>query len=474
MPRPDGSGQICTVTATDNSGLIEVDSVSLQRDATPPTVSLSAPPRSYSTTIPLSWQGQDALGVAHFHVDVSDDQGDSLTVTAVDQVSNTASAQQDVFVPPAVTKYHLHGSTRVAMRVVSGTESVVYYLHGDHLGSVSLTTDGSGAVVARQLYRAWGAARWVSGTLPTDLGYTGQRGQPELGLVFMHARYYEVRLGRWLSADTIVPQPGNPQSLNRFSYVLGNPLEYTDPSGHLANEEIMELFGVSEWTDVLAEFRTGGRLEGRWGFLTMLGKLLGPNGNGVTEMARLYASARSRPYGRFDRGYPLASDELLMTLGVGIVGGQLTLLEHRGNNRARPISALEAGATGDIWTSYHEGHEERFGDVSRGHGFMAGSPGHHVITFDPNNFDTLGAWLDGGGIVAGLIWAPAGAALGCVEVARSFPPFAIPAAQGAPWSELEGPFGDLVLDVGGLVSSWFDVIDLITDFREGAHFDRVQ
>jgi len=84
-------------------------------------------------------------------------------VTAVDQVSNTASAQQDVFVPPAVTRYYLHGSARLAMRVVSGTESVVYYLHGDHLSSVSLTTDDSGAVVARQLWRAWGAARWVSG-----------------------------------------------------------------------------------------------------------------------------------------------------------------------------------------------------------------------------------------------------------------------------------------------------------------------
>ncbi len=46
-----------------------------------------------------------------------------------------------------------------------------------------------------------------------------------------HARYYEVRLGRWLSADTVVPEAGDPQSLNRFSYVLGNPVLYADPSG---------------------------------------------------------------------------------------------------------------------------------------------------------------------------------------------------------------------------------------------------
>jgi hypothetical protein len=48
----------------------------------------------------------------------------------------------------------------------------------------------------------------------------------------MGAREYDPRLGRWLSADTIVPDATNPQSLNRFSYVLGNPLKYTDPSGH--------------------------------------------------------------------------------------------------------------------------------------------------------------------------------------------------------------------------------------------------
>ncbi|MFQ6102534.1 MAG: RHS repeat-associated core domain-containing protein, partial [Anaerolineae bacterium] len=54
------------------------------------------------------------------------------------------------------------------------------------------------------------------------------------GLVFMHARYYDARLGRFISADTVVPGPGNPQDLNRYAYVRNNPLNYTDPSGHRA------------------------------------------------------------------------------------------------------------------------------------------------------------------------------------------------------------------------------------------------
>ncbi|MDH7487629.1 MAG: RHS repeat-associated core domain-containing protein [Anaerolineae bacterium] len=45
-----------------------------------------------------------------------------------------------------------------------------------------------------------------------------------IGLYFYNARYYDPALGWFVSADTIVPEPGNPQALNRYSYVLNNPL----------------------------------------------------------------------------------------------------------------------------------------------------------------------------------------------------------------------------------------------------------
>jgi RHS repeat-associated protein len=73
----------------------------------------------------------------------------------------------------------------------------------------------------------------VPDDFPTDYRFTGQRLESALGSVYhMGARFYDSALGRWLSADTIVPEPGNPQSLNRFSYCLNNPLAYVDPSGH--------------------------------------------------------------------------------------------------------------------------------------------------------------------------------------------------------------------------------------------------
>ncbi len=102
-------------------------------------------------------------------------------------------------------------------------DGVVYYLHGDHLGSTSLTTDENGGVTARQLYFPYGEVRWGEGTLATDFGFTGQRSVAGTGLVFMHARFYDPLLGRFVSADTIVPDPGDPQSFNRYSYVLNNP-----------------------------------------------------------------------------------------------------------------------------------------------------------------------------------------------------------------------------------------------------------
>ncbi len=53
----------------------------------------------------------------------------------------------------------------------------------------------------------------------------------------MGARWYDPLVGRFVQPDTITPNPYNPQSLNRFSYGLNNPVKYTDPTGHIACED---------------------------------------------------------------------------------------------------------------------------------------------------------------------------------------------------------------------------------------------
>jgi RHS repeat-associated protein len=140
----------------------------------------------------------------------------------------------------AVTKYYHFGQQRVAMR----QGGVVYYLHGDHLGSTTLTTDDTGAVVAQSRYLPHGQLRWTSGASPTDFGFTGQRDETSFGLMDYNARYYDPLSGRFISPDTVVPEPGNPQTLNRYSYVNNNPLRYKDPSGHWI-ESALDIAGIA-------------------------------------------------------------------------------------------------------------------------------------------------------------------------------------------------------------------------------------
>ena len=88
-------------------------------------------------------------------------------------------------------------------------------------------------MVAETRYKAYGEEYTTSGSIPTTYRYTGQRNENELGLMYYGARWYDPALGRWAQADTIVPNPGNPQSLNRYSYCLNNPVSYIDPDGHI-------------------------------------------------------------------------------------------------------------------------------------------------------------------------------------------------------------------------------------------------
>jgi RHS repeat-associated protein len=126
-------------------------------------------------------------------------------------------------------KYYYAGSTRVAERSGSGTMN---YLFGDHLGSQTITANNDGTKTGEIRYYPWGTERYTWGTTPTTYHFTGQRLESSLGLYFYGARWYAPAAGRFIEADTIIPNPGNSQSWDRFAYANNNPLKYTDPSGH--------------------------------------------------------------------------------------------------------------------------------------------------------------------------------------------------------------------------------------------------
>ena len=125
------------------------------------------------------------------------------------------------------TKYIFAGSTRIA----SQSSSKTYFYHTDHLGSSSVITDELGNKAQETYYYPFGETWYNSGNA-THYKFTGQEEDPETGLYYYGARYYDPVIGRFISADSIVPDFSNPQTLNRYSYCINNPIILTDPNGH--------------------------------------------------------------------------------------------------------------------------------------------------------------------------------------------------------------------------------------------------
>jgi RHS repeat-associated protein len=133
------------------------------------------------------------------------------------------------------TSYYYLGDRLIAM----SENSTLKYVHQDHLAGTSLMTDSSGGSLGVIKFYPYGEARF--GSVPTDKKFTGQR-LDSTGLYYYGARYYDPAIGRFISADTVVPSPTNPQNLNRYSYALNNPLKYTDPTRH---DQIIVTGGVN-------------------------------------------------------------------------------------------------------------------------------------------------------------------------------------------------------------------------------------
>ena len=121
----------------------------------------------------------------------------------------------------------------------------MHYVHTDHLGSLNVITSQSGSIEQEMSFDAWGNRRdpntWQNLTTAptnpvTDRGFTGHEHMDGFKLINMNGRVYDPVLGRFLSADPYVQSPEFTQSYNRYSYVVNNPLSFTDPSGYYVFE----------------------------------------------------------------------------------------------------------------------------------------------------------------------------------------------------------------------------------------------
>jgi RHS repeat-associated protein len=168
----------------------------------------------------------------------------------------------------------MSGGVALQLRYSDGAPANTRYLTHDHLGSTDRITDEAGNVLVAESFGAFGHRRrpsWNSIPTAADLakiaaatrdGFTGHEHLDNLDLVHMSGRVYDPRIARFISADPYATQPFHSQGLNRYSYVLNNPLAFTDPSGFdavpcLANEAgtcvQITVIGLT-WTDYMRTF----------------------------------------------------------------------------------------------------------------------------------------------------------------------------------------------------------------------------
>jgi len=117
----------------------------------------------------------------------------------------------------------------VLLPCMSAHAGKVTYVYTDPQGTPLAEADASGNIIATMDYRPYGAQ--AMGSEPNGPGYTGHVNDPDSGLVYMQARYYDPLLARFLSVDPMAPTGGDIFSMNRFSYVENNPVMNIDPTG---------------------------------------------------------------------------------------------------------------------------------------------------------------------------------------------------------------------------------------------------
>ena len=168
-------------------------------------------------------------------------------------------------------KYYIAGVAMVidTQDASNNLSQKVRYLHHDHQGSIMAITDESADVKERYRYDPFGKQHKAqdvnAATLSyvpvlsrletTERGYTGHEMLNGVDIIHMNGRIYDANLGRFMQADAYIQAPKNMQNMNRYAYVLNNPMSYTDPSGHFFKK--LKSFVKKYWRPLLSVWITG-------------------------------------------------------------------------------------------------------------------------------------------------------------------------------------------------------------------------
>ncbi len=216
----------------------------------------------------------------------------------------------------------------------------VTYVYTDPQGTPLAKADASGNIVARYDYTPYGNSVASLGNPPSGPGYTGHVNDPETGLVYMQARYYQPT-GRFLSPDPVEPAAGNIYNFNRYAYANGNPNRYTDPDGRNVTEAL------------------GGVLVESWNALN------GRGFDGASVLGALKDGYNGEGEGRLSAALQDATTISVVAGGVGAIKGAASLAARQTGEQV--VSNLAKGAIKDdikgaIRQIVKDGGEKQFKD----------------------------------------------------------------------------------------------------------------
>lgn len=110
-------------------------------------------------------------------------------------------------------------------------DSAWSYSLEDELRSVRQWADGSGYVTYAAGHTPFGEYLWQDGSTDSAWGYTGERRDSSVGVIYLRARWYRPSEGRFSQKDPWEGNQKQPLTMNPYLYVLANPVGYVDPAG---------------------------------------------------------------------------------------------------------------------------------------------------------------------------------------------------------------------------------------------------
>ena len=206
----------------------------------------------------------------------------------------------------------------------------IFYHHKDHMGSTRIKTDENGNVIYKMKFSAFG--------LPLDSNvnqndyFTEKKYNYDIGLYKLGSRFYDPRIGRFLSPDiTIIGDCerviSNPQYLNPYSYSLNNPLTYIDPNGNepflITAAIIGAIIGAVLANNAARE--QGVKNDSELAFWTVAGAIVGAlaGGFGIIGATPVYWEGANYVFTEYVTDKPYSSSNAIVSFGVGVVSGYL-------------------------------------------------------------------------------------------------------------------------------------------------------